>query len=187
MRSQTSGSRSNSPVSLSTKTAIGTPQARWRETHQSGRVSIIERMRLRPRAGTQRVASIAASAFSRSSPGPSIGMNHWGVSGRSAAPSSARSADSCGRACRAASSASPSREDAPSASTGSAALKTWHAREARRRRRVGAVLGHRVRHVDAVLLAQLEVVLAVAGAMWTRPVPCSVVTKSPARSGTAKS
>ena len=31
--------------------AIGTPQARWRETHQSGRLSIIERMRLLPRAG----------------------------------------------------------------------------------------------------------------------------------------
>ena len=45
-RAITSGSRSGSPVFLSTNTAIGTPQARWRDTHQSGRVSIIERRRL---------------------------------------------------------------------------------------------------------------------------------------------
>src|SRR5471030_117496 len=42
----TSGSRNGSPVFLFTNTAIGTPQARWRETFQSGRVSIIERRRL---------------------------------------------------------------------------------------------------------------------------------------------
>ena len=37
------------------------------------------RMRFLPWGGTQRVASIAASAFSRSRPAPSIGMNHCGV------------------------------------------------------------------------------------------------------------
>ncbi len=79
MRSTTSGSRSTSPLALSTNSAIGTPQARWRETHQSGRLSTMPRIRLRPCAGTQRVASIAASALSRSAPGPSIGMNHCGV------------------------------------------------------------------------------------------------------------
>ena len=31
-----------------TKTGIGTPQARWRETHQSGRPSIIAPMRFLP-------------------------------------------------------------------------------------------------------------------------------------------
>jgi hypothetical protein len=41
MRSRTPASRKGSPVSLLTKTVIGTPQARWRETHQSGRVSTI--------------------------------------------------------------------------------------------------------------------------------------------------
>jgi hypothetical protein len=61
----TAWSRSGSPVFLSTKTAIGTPQARWREMHQSGRVSIIERRRLRPAAGTKRVSSMAASALAR--------------------------------------------------------------------------------------------------------------------------
>ena len=79
MRSTTSGSRSAWPVCRFTNTAIGTPQARWRETHQSGLLSIIERMRLRPRSGTQRVASIAASAFSRRCQAPSIGMNHCAV------------------------------------------------------------------------------------------------------------
>ncbi len=66
-------------MALWTKTAIGTPQARWREMHQSGRVSIIERRRLRPRAGTKRVSSMAASALSRRRPAPSIGMNHCAV------------------------------------------------------------------------------------------------------------
>ena len=46
LRSTTAGSRNGSPVRLSTKTAIGTPQARWRLMHQSGRVSIIDRSHL---------------------------------------------------------------------------------------------------------------------------------------------
>ena len=37
MRSMIAGSRSGSPLCFETKTAIGTPQARWRLTHQSGR------------------------------------------------------------------------------------------------------------------------------------------------------
>jgi hypothetical protein len=64
---------------LCTNTAIGTPQARWRETHQSGRPSTMPRMRLRPEAGTQRVASIAASDLARSRLASSMAMNHCGV------------------------------------------------------------------------------------------------------------
>ena len=78
MRSSTRGSRSGSPVSRRTKTVIGTPQARWREMHQSGRVSIIPRSRRCPEAGTKRVASTASSAVCRS-PVASIEMNHCGV------------------------------------------------------------------------------------------------------------
>ena len=44
------------------KTVIGTPQARWREITQSGRLSIMPLMRLSPCSGTQRVASIASCA-----------------------------------------------------------------------------------------------------------------------------
>ena len=40
-------------------TAIGTPQARWREITQSGRLSIMPVMRFSPCSGTQRVALIA--------------------------------------------------------------------------------------------------------------------------------
>ena len=43
-------------------TAIGTPQARWREITQSGRDSIMPVMRFSPCAGTQRVALMALSA-----------------------------------------------------------------------------------------------------------------------------
>ncbi len=77
-RSTTAGSRSGSPVSRWVKTAIGTPQARWRETHQSGLLSTIASIRLRACGGTQRVSSIAASAFSRS-PFAAMLMNHCGV------------------------------------------------------------------------------------------------------------
>ncbi len=44
------------------KTAIGTPQARWREITQSGRCSIMPVMRFSPAAGTQRVTLMALSA-----------------------------------------------------------------------------------------------------------------------------
>jgi hypothetical protein len=78
MRSKTAASRSSSPVLRLTKTAIGTPQARWREMHQSGRCSIIARMRFSPLGGNQRVSSIACSAFARRS-FVAIEMNHCGV------------------------------------------------------------------------------------------------------------
>ena len=48
-----------------TNTVIGTPQARWREITQSGRLSTMPLMRFSPCAGTQRVALIAASARRR--------------------------------------------------------------------------------------------------------------------------
>ena len=71
-----------------TKSAIGTPQARWRESTQSGRLSIMPVMRFSPCGGTQRVTPIAAArggaACRRpaSSPpmiGLSMAMNHCGV------------------------------------------------------------------------------------------------------------
>ncbi len=79
MRSSTATSRSGSPLRLCTKTGIGTPQARWRLMHQSGRAAIIEPMRLRPWSGTKCVAAMAASALSRMCSGPSMRMNHCGV------------------------------------------------------------------------------------------------------------
>ena len=73
-----------------TKTVIGTPQARWREITQSGRLSIMPVMRFSPCAGTQRVTAMAASARLRSvssgfvvppaaAIGLSMAMNHCGV------------------------------------------------------------------------------------------------------------
>ena len=59
MRAFTRSSTSSVCSPFFTKTAIGTPQARWRLMHQSGRFSTIEAMRLRPCGGTQRVSSIA--------------------------------------------------------------------------------------------------------------------------------
>jgi len=80
-----------------TKTAIGTPQARWRDTTQSGRLAIMPVMRFSPAAGTHLVRPISSSATSRKvgrleAPSPlaatassattkglSIAMNHCGV------------------------------------------------------------------------------------------------------------
>ena len=44
------------------KAGMGTPHTRWRDRHQSGRTSIMPRMRSRPQAGIQVVRSISASA-----------------------------------------------------------------------------------------------------------------------------
>ena len=54
-----------SPFSL-TNTAIGTPQARWREITQSGRAWIMPFSRFWPDGGTQRVTEIACSVRARS-------------------------------------------------------------------------------------------------------------------------
>ena len=56
MRAFTASSSSTSPLSRLTKTAIGTPQARWRDTTQSGRFSIMPRSRFCPAAGTKFVS-----------------------------------------------------------------------------------------------------------------------------------
>ena len=54
-----SGSVSVSFVFFSTKSAIGTPQARCRLMTQSGRCSTIAPSRLRPFSGTKRVSAMA--------------------------------------------------------------------------------------------------------------------------------
>ena len=72
-----------------TNTAIGTPQARWREITQSGRLSIMPLMRFWPAGGTHCVTEIACRARTRrvspdlalplSAIALSIAMNHCGV------------------------------------------------------------------------------------------------------------
>ena len=57
---------------------IGTPQARWREMHQSGRFSIMPWMRSLPQAGIQFTLSMLSSAFFRRS-FVSMEMNHCSV------------------------------------------------------------------------------------------------------------
>ncbi len=65
--------------SAHTAVGMGTPQVRWREMVQSGRVESMPWMRSRPQAGTHVTAwSICASAFWRR-PVVSIEMNHCGV------------------------------------------------------------------------------------------------------------
>ncbi len=85
MRASTSASFSTSPVFFSTKMASGTPQARWRDSTQSGRDSTIAPMRLAPCGGYQSVWAMALTASWRSvSPpnwasGLSSAANHCGV------------------------------------------------------------------------------------------------------------
>ena len=57
---------------------MGTPQVRWREMHQSGRPSTMDRMRFSPHEGIQFTSPMALSAPLRR-PAASMLMNHWGV------------------------------------------------------------------------------------------------------------
>ena len=61
---------------------MGTPQMRWREMHQSGRVAIMLEMRSSPQAGSHFTLRISSSARLRSVPpgsSPSMEMNHCSV------------------------------------------------------------------------------------------------------------
>src|SRR3979409_1475244 len=63
-------------------TAMGTPQTRCREIHQSGRVAIMFDMRSSPHAGSHFTFLISSSVRLRSAPpgiGASIEMNHCSV------------------------------------------------------------------------------------------------------------
>ena len=79
------GSFSTSPVFLSTKIASGTPQARWRDSTQSGRPSTIAPMRFCPRGGYHLVSrdrlhrQLAQRLAAESMNGLSMATNHCGV------------------------------------------------------------------------------------------------------------
>src|SRR5438445_7358611 len=76
------GSFSGLPQPSHKNTAIGTPQTRWREMHQSGRVAIMLEMRSSPHAGSQCTFLISSSARCRKvlpSTLPSMLMNHCSV------------------------------------------------------------------------------------------------------------
>ena len=84
-RSMAAGTRwafSGSAQVVQRKAGMGTPQTRWRDRHQSGRTSIMPRMRSRPQAGIQVVRSISDRAPARRLPlslaSPSR-ANHWVV------------------------------------------------------------------------------------------------------------
>ena len=70
------GVKIDSPHPRHTSAGIGTPQARWREMHQSGRVRNMPVMRSRPQSGIQRTPLASATAASRR---PSMLMNHCDV------------------------------------------------------------------------------------------------------------
>src|SRR6266705_4282946 len=84
------GSFSGLPQPSHRNTAIGTPQTRWREMHQSGRVAIMLEMRSSPHAGSHFTFLISSSARWRRFPsaallpfwettGASMEMNHCSV------------------------------------------------------------------------------------------------------------
>src|SRR6185437_4334449 len=70
------------PQASQKNTAMGTPQTRWREMHQSGRVAIMLLMRSSPQAGIHFTFLISSMARSRSLhpfAGASIEINHCSV------------------------------------------------------------------------------------------------------------
>ena len=84
MRTSTSGSSrmSTEPSGFLMNTAIGTPQARWREITQSGRLSIMPVMRFCPAPAPSGVSDGSHSSFAQSR------MPEWFLLSRS--PSSVR-------------------------------------------------------------------------------------------------
>jgi len=76
--STTAGSRSGSSQFLQKKAGRGTPQSRWREMHQSGRLAIMLAMRSWPQAGSQAASRMAFRALARR-PAWSMAMNHCAV------------------------------------------------------------------------------------------------------------
>src|SRR6266700_484868 len=79
----TSGSFNGFLHALHTNTAIGTPQTRCREMHQSGRPSTMLAMRSSPHAGSHLIFLISSRARERKVPPPPIGVsieiNHCSV------------------------------------------------------------------------------------------------------------
>src|SRR5229473_5681512 len=78
----TAGSFSGLLHVVHTNTAIGTPQTRCREIHQSGRVSTMFEIRSSPHAGSYLIFLISSSARDRNVPSPtgvSIEINHCSV------------------------------------------------------------------------------------------------------------
>src|SRR5216683_8337018 len=66
----TAGSFSGLLQAVQTNTAIGTPQTRCREIHQSGRVSTMFEIRSSPQAGSHLIFLISSSARDRNVPSP---------------------------------------------------------------------------------------------------------------------
>src|ERR1700722_452898 len=79
----TPGSFNGLPHDSHKNTAMGTPQTRWREMHQSGRVAIMFDNRSSPQAGSHFTFLMSSSVRERRVPPPSIGvsmeMNHCSV------------------------------------------------------------------------------------------------------------
>ncbi len=70
------------PQASQKKTAIGTPQTRWREMHQSGLVAIMLEIRSSPQAGIHFTFLISSSARWRNvlePTGDSMEINHCSV------------------------------------------------------------------------------------------------------------
>ena len=88
-RSTSAGVRIASPHLVQSTAGIGTPQARWREMHQSGRFDSMLKRRSRPHAGIHVTSRSMASSAGlpqrlrcrprRSTGSPSIRMNHCDV------------------------------------------------------------------------------------------------------------
>ena len=135
---------------------MGTPQARCREMHQSGRVVNMPVIRSRPHSGIQRTASASATAVARR---PSIAMNHCGVARKMTGEWQRQQ---CGYVCWMVVRNHSRPRSASVASTTGLASKTFNAAHHADVRVEAAVHADRRVDVEAVLRAGDEVVRAVA-------------------------
>ena len=178
MRCTTAGSRNGSPVLFSTNTAIGTPQARWRLMHQSGpagdhaadAVAALVRHEMRLVDRGQRLVADVLRPVHADEPLRRRAENQRRLA-------SARNAGRNAPACRA-----PAGRRPRSGRRRPGRPPCRHAR-----RRTAAPRRLKVPSSPTVSGTSMPCARPRSkssspwpGAMWTKPVPGSVVTKSPA-------
>ena len=170
----------SSPVTLCTNSGIGTPQVRWREMHQSGRLSIMPVMRGSPQAGVH-----CTPLMSRSVCVAQLRLLHADEPlRRGAEDHRALVAPAHRVAVPEGSSCSSSPALAHRLDDDRVGGIDLQARDQRRAGRKRPSLPTGFEHLEAVALPDRKILLAVPGAVCTAPVPASSVTCSPRITGT---
>src|SRR5206468_10977961 len=172
------GSFSGLPQPSHRNTAMGTPQTRWREMHQSGRVAIMLEMRSSPHAGSHFTFLISSSVRLRSVPpsnGVSIEMNHCSVDRKI---TGLWQRQQCGYECSTLSACISTPRFFSNSTIGSFAAKTCLPSYSGKPLRMIPFSSTLPVRSSLYLTPVAKSSAPCDGAVWTTPVPVSIVTYS---------